>query len=150
MAPDTCSSHNPSRPSRSLPTLMLPRGSKPSSSVTIWSIVRCTSLSDPVSSPPGGGVGWRGVVDRIDWLVDDEGGGRRKEEGRCCTSSSSPYARIAIKATAYGQYNKATRPSPPPSNTTANFGQYDNPLKMPLPPSYRCGCPRWRPPRRRR
>mmetsp|Transcript_15552 Transcript_15552/g.62609 ORF Transcript_15552/g.62609 Transcript_15552/m.62609 type:complete len:205 (-) Transcript_15552:770-1384(-) len=34
-------------------TLMLPRGSKPSSSVTICSIVRCTSLSEPPSpSPP--------------------------------------------------------------------------------------------------
>mmetsp|Transcript_919 Transcript_919/g.2617 ORF Transcript_919/g.2617 Transcript_919/m.2617 type:complete len:215 (+) Transcript_919:447-1091(+) len=34
-------------------TLMFPRGSKPSSSVTICSIVRCTSLSDPPSpSPP--------------------------------------------------------------------------------------------------
>mmetsp|Transcript_46775 Transcript_46775/g.105793 ORF Transcript_46775/g.105793 Transcript_46775/m.105793 type:complete len:205 (-) Transcript_46775:766-1380(-) len=33
-------------------TLMFPRASKPSSSVTIWSMVRCTSLSDPPSSPP--------------------------------------------------------------------------------------------------
>mmetsp|Transcript_7534 Transcript_7534/g.23689 ORF Transcript_7534/g.23689 Transcript_7534/m.23689 type:complete len:335 (-) Transcript_7534:185-1189(-) len=33
-------------------TLMLPRGSKPSSSVTIWSIVRWTSLSEPPSPSP--------------------------------------------------------------------------------------------------
>lgn len=32
-------------------TLMLPRGSKPSSSVTICNMVLCTSLSEPVSSP---------------------------------------------------------------------------------------------------
>jgi hypothetical protein len=30
---------------------MLPRASNPSSSVTIWSIVRCTSLSELPSSP---------------------------------------------------------------------------------------------------
>mmetsp|Transcript_24818 Transcript_24818/g.49391 ORF Transcript_24818/g.49391 Transcript_24818/m.49391 type:complete len:204 (-) Transcript_24818:674-1285(-) len=33
-------------------TLMFPLASKPSSSVTIWSIVRWTSLSEPFSSPP--------------------------------------------------------------------------------------------------
>mmetsp|Transcript_8878 Transcript_8878/g.28174 ORF Transcript_8878/g.28174 Transcript_8878/m.28174 type:complete len:205 (+) Transcript_8878:331-945(+) len=33
-------------------TLMLPRGSKPSSSVTIWSMVRWTSLSVPPSPSP--------------------------------------------------------------------------------------------------